>query len=75
MELNGHELEMKYVNYITALKQSKNSKVIKLMFCVKLHQFKNELKERLSKLEKSFNDGFIEKESYQIWHKMITEVI
>ena len=75
MKLNGHELEMRYVNDITVIKQCKENKLAKVLFAVTVHKCKSRLKERLKRLEKSFNDGFIDKGAYQIWKQMITEVI
>ncbi len=75
MKLNGHELEMKYVNDISIIKQCKQSKAASILFAVTIHKCKARLKERLKRLENSFNDGFLDKEAYQIWKQMITEVI
>lgn len=75
MELNGHELEMRYVNDITVINQCKENKLARLLFAVTVHKCKSRLKERLERLEKSFSDGFIDKEAYRIWKQMITEVI
>jgi len=75
MKLNGHELEMRYVNDITVTKQCKENKVFGALFFVAVRKCKSRLKERLQRLEKSFSDGFIDKEAYRIWKQMITEVI
>lgn len=75
MELNGHELEMRYVNDITIIKKCNESKVAKVLFASKIKECKSRLKERLERLEKSFTDGFLDKEAYRIWKQMITEVI
>lgn len=75
MEINGHELEMRYVNDITIIKKCNESKVIKILFAITIHKCKSRLKKRLERLEKSFTDGFLDKEAYQIWKQMITEVI
>lgn len=75
MKLNGHELEMKYVNDIQIIKKCNESKVAKAMFAITVRKCKSRLKERLERLEKSFSDGFIDKEAYKIWKQMITEVI
>jgi len=75
MELNGHELEFRYVNDITIIKQCKESKVASILFTVTVRKCRSRLKERLERLEKSFADGFIDKEAYAIWKQMITEVI
>ena len=66
MKLNGHELEIRYVNDITVIKQCKENKLAKVLFAVTVHKCKSRLKERLKRLEKSFNDGFIDKGAYQI---------
>ena len=75
MKLNGHELEMRYVNDITVIKQCNENKIAKVLFSVTVHKCKSRLKERLKRLEKSFTHGFIDKEAYRIWKQMITEVI
>lgn len=75
MKLNGHELEMRYVNDITVIKQCKENKVTGALFFITVRKCKSRLKERLQRLEKSFSDGFIDKEAYRIWKQMITEVI
>jgi len=71
MKLNGHELEMTYVNDITNIKKLKINPIFQLHILV----WKANLKKRLKRLEKSFTDGFLDKEAYQIWKQMITEVI
>ena len=75
MKLNGHELEIRYVNDISIIKQCKQSKAASILFAVTIHKCKSRLKQRLERLEKSFSDGFIDKEAYRIWKQMITEVI
>lgn len=75
MEINGHELEMRYVNDIRIIKECKKSKVTKVLFASKIKECKSRLKKRLERLEKSFTDGFLDKEAYHIWKQMITEVI
>lgn len=75
MELNGHELEMRYINDIHIIKECKKSKVTKVLFASKIKECKSRLTERLERLEKSFTDGFLDKEAYRIWKQMITEVI
>jgi len=75
MKLNGHELEMSYVNDIQILKKCKANKAYEVMFFATVSKCKARLKERLERLEKSFSDGFLDKKAYQIWKQMITEVI
>lgn len=75
MKLNGHELEMKYVNDIQIIKQCNENKFASAIFSITVRKCKSRLKERLERLEKSFIDGFLDKEAYLIWKKMIEEVI
>lgn len=69
MKLNGCELEMEYVAYITMIKQNKWYRRRKFK------KYRELLKERLVKLEKDFDKNKISTKAYVIWKKMINDVL
>lgn len=79
MKLNGHELESKYVAMVIILNRySENTfwnRIARRILKKKLEKSKVELKERLKKLEKSFNGGFISDKAYVIWKDMIKNAL
>ena len=73
MELNGHELEFKYVLKINLLHEHINSP--KALDFIWTKRCRKDLKKRLEKLEDDFENGFISPEAFYTWKKMINEVL
>jgi hypothetical protein len=73
MDINGHELEMKYVLKINLLKEHIDSP--KLLDFIWVKKYRKELRQRLNILEQSLSEGFIDQEAFSIWNKMIKEVL
>lgn len=69
-------LENNYLIYIDELKKKyPRLWIFRPIIWYFKKRFKNKLKNRLILLEKQFNDGLIKKKSYNIWKKMINEVL
>ena len=73
MEINGHELEMRYVRDITALKRAKlHPSRLDILWTGKCRK---RLKNRLKQLDESYKDNMITLEVYNIYKNMINEAI
>lgn len=73
MKLNGHELTTKDMFHINMLKE--HIEKPKLLDFIWVNKYRKELKIRLEKLEKDFDDGYISDKAYKIWKQMIKEVL
>jgi lysophospholipase L1-like esterase len=73
MNINDHELTTKDMFHINMLKEHIESP--KLLDFIWVKKYQKELKIRLEKLEKDFDDGHISDKAYKIWKGMIEDVI
>ena len=79
-KLNGHELESRYIGYVTELTRDKNRwlfpVLMKLKFFRTDHEFMiSECTKRLDQLNKDRKDGFLQKRVYIIWKSMLENAI